>query len=803
MFCNRSQMPTLHKICRYFIILLALCCFGAVSAQNITSNIEGTVIDKQSMQPLIGASVMVVGSDPLIGTTTNVNGEFVLEDVAIGRHTLSFQYLGYNTVVLTRVELNSGKALVLNVAMEEEVVSTMEVTIEAEREKGKAQNELATVSARQLSIEDSKRYAGSLNDVSRMAQNFAGVQGANDTRNDLVIRGNSSLGVLYRLEGVDIPNPNHFALMGSSGGPISILNNNVLANSDFFTGAFPAEYGNAYAGVFDLKMRNGSNKRHEFLGQIGFNGIEAMAEGPFKKGKRASYLINYRYSTLEALKLMGIFFGTLAVPEYQDISFKINFPSAHGQTAIFGLGGISDIEFLDEEKEDDDIFVPGSRNLVYGTRTGALGISHVQLLGKKSNLKAVLSTQYAANNIVNDTLDINGENPFNTYTNQSGRGKQSLGLIFSTKVNSQHFFKIGSYSDRLFFQLDEKFWSRKTVSYFQQADFKGSTFLWQPFANWQYKVTSDITINSGLHGQVLTLNGATAIEPRVGVQWKAGVRHRFSAAFGSHSQLPPIEIYFTKIEEPMGGETEPNRDLGFIKSNHWVLGYDYQLNEHSRIKTELYYQGLRNIPVDAQPGTYSVLNQGANFYFDFPDVLVNEGTGTNYGIEFTLERFLHKGFYYLLTASLFESKYMASDGNTYNTAFNGNYNFTGLLGFETDLGKNSNRASKLTFTSNARFTLNGGQRYTPINLELSRLRGSGVLDDSHTFGERFDDYWRADARFGIKRNGRKVTHELAIELQNITARQNVFTVQYNPEKEVVEELYQLGFLPLAQYRVYF
>ena len=296
------------------------------------------MVDKQSMQPLIGATVVLEGSDPLIGTTTNVNGEFVLKDVPIGRHTISFQYIGYNPLVMTTVELNSGKDLVLNATMEEEVLRTKEVVIEVERERGKAQNQLATVSARQLSIEDSKRYAGSLNDVSRMAQNFAGVQGANDTRNDLVIRGNSSLGVLYRLEGVDIPNPNHFALMGSSGGPISILNNNVLANSDFFTGAFPAEYGNAYAGVFDLKMRNGSNTQHEFLGQIGFNGIEAMAEGPLKKGKRSSYLVNYRYSTLEALKLMGISFGTLAVPQYQDMSFKINLPSKNGQTAIFGLG---------------------------------------------------------------------------------------------------------------------------------------------------------------------------------------------------------------------------------------------------------------------------------------------------------------------------------------------------------------------------------------------------------------------------------------------------------------------------------
>lgn len=793
----------MRKIAFFLISTFSLCLlFSEVNGQVPTSSISGKVIDRHSFQPLIGAAVVIFNTDPFIGGTTNLSGEFTLNKVPIGRHDLKIQYLGYDDVFLTGIELNSGKELVLNIEMEEQVVTAREIVIEAERDRGKAQNELATVSSRQLSIEDSKRYAGSLNDVSRMAQNFAGVQGANDTRNDLVIRGNSSLGVLYRLDGVDIPNPNHFALMGSSGGPISILNNNVLANSDFFTGAFPAEYGNAYAGVFDLKMRNGNNTQHEFLGQIGFNGIEAMAEGPLKKGKRASYLVNYRYSTLEALKLLGISFGTLAVPQYQDMSFKINLPTTNGQTAIFGLGGISDITFLDEEKEDDDIFVQGSRNLLYGTQTGAIGISHTQLLGKSSHLKAVLSTQYAANNIVNDTLDVNGQNPFNTYTNESGRGKQSLGLIFSKKFSSRHFVKAGAYTDRLFFQLDEKFWSTEAQSYFQQADFNGATYLIQPFAHWQFKVTPKLTFNSGLHGQYFAFNGATALEPRIGALWKVNPRHSFSAAYGSHSQLPPIEIYFTKSEGPLG-QVLQNKNLGFIKSNHLVVGYDFKLNPNTRIKTEVYHQALGNIPVDAQPGTYSVLNQGANFYFDYPEVLVNEGTGTNYGIEFTLERFLHKGFYYLLTASLFESKYVASDGNTYNTAFNGNYNFTGLVGFEQDLRTGKSEESKLTFTSNARFTLNGGQRYTPFNVPLSQLVGTGVFDQSRTFAERFEDYWRADARFGIKRNGHKVTHELAIELQNITARQNIFTIQYNPEKEVVEELYQLGFLPLAQYRVYF
>ena len=222
--------------------------------------------------------------------------------------------------------------------------------------KGELVNKMATVSARSFSVEESNRFAGSKNDVARMAQNFAGVQGADDSRNDIIIRGNSPSGVLFRMEGIDIPNPNHFARFGTTGGPISMLNNNVLSNSDFLTGAFPAEYGNAIAGVFDLKMRPGNNEDHEFMFQFGFNGLELMAEGPISKKRKSSYLVNYRYSTLQLFKYMGINFGSTAVPNYQDASFKLNFPSKRGLTSVFGMGGYSTINILAEEADSSDLF---------------------------------------------------------------------------------------------------------------------------------------------------------------------------------------------------------------------------------------------------------------------------------------------------------------------------------------------------------------------------------------------------------------------------------------------------------------
>jgi hypothetical protein len=221
------------------------------------------------------------------------------------------------------IEVNSGKELVLNIPLMERIVTKEEIVVTA-RKKGEVINEMAVLSAQQFSVEETNRYPGSRMDPARMASNFAGVQGSDDSRNDIVVRGNSPLGVVYRVEGIDIPNPSHFAVSGSTGGPVSILNNKILGNSDFFMSAFPAEYGNSTSGVFDLKLRNGNNNQHEFTGQFGLFGTEVLAEGPMGASGNASYLVMGRYSSLALFQKIGVSIGTDAVPIYGDGAFKFN-----------------------------------------------------------------------------------------------------------------------------------------------------------------------------------------------------------------------------------------------------------------------------------------------------------------------------------------------------------------------------------------------------------------------------------------------------------------------------------------------
>ena len=310
------------------LFLLVIFSFSYLNAQQ-TQTIRGKILDKDTYSPIIGATVIVITeTEKMLGASTDLDGNYRIEGVSLGRHEVKISYIGYYEQIIP-VIVNIGKEIILDVKIEEAFTSIDVVEVTAD-ENGGVKNDMALASVTSFSVEETDKYAGSRGDPARMASNFAGVQGADDSRNDIIVRGNSPLGVLWRVEGIDIPNPNHFAIAGTSGGPVSILNNKMMANSDFFTAAFPAEYGNSTAGIFDLKFRNGNNEKHEFTGQFGFLGTEIMAEGPLNKKTGSSYLIAYRYSTLAIFGGLGINVGTDAIPSYQDLSFKLNFPQKTG-----------------------------------------------------------------------------------------------------------------------------------------------------------------------------------------------------------------------------------------------------------------------------------------------------------------------------------------------------------------------------------------------------------------------------------------------------------------------------------------
>jgi hypothetical protein len=319
-----TQIKKHKKSLILFNFLLLLATFSYAQS---TQTVRGRVLDEVTKTPLIGVNITVLGTETLLGSATDVDGFYRISNVPLGRQTLKVSYIGYEEQIIPNVIVTAGKEVILNFSLTEQVNQLNEIVVTANTKEDKTatNNDLAVVSARSFNVDDTKRYAGALGDPSRMAANFAGVVGGNDSRNDIVVRGNSPIGMLWQLEGLNIPNPNHFGALVSTGGPVSILNNNNLDKSDFITSAFPSQYGNATAGVFDIRMREGNNEQYEYTAQVGFGGFELGAEGPLKKNSKSSFIANYRYSTLGVFNALGIDFGTGSnVPLYQDLNYKLS-----------------------------------------------------------------------------------------------------------------------------------------------------------------------------------------------------------------------------------------------------------------------------------------------------------------------------------------------------------------------------------------------------------------------------------------------------------------------------------------------
>lgn len=783
----------------YFLILLTT--VTVYNAQELTQTIRGTIIDKQTQSILPGAIISIINTNPIIATTTDEDGKFRLENIPLGRKQLKISLLSYKEKSQT-VVLSSGKETVLNIELEESAIQGQEVVISAEIDKTKTNNKMATVSSRVFSTEEANRYAGSRGDPARMAANFAGVSGANDSRNDIIIRGNSPLGILWRLNGLDIPNPNHFGSMGSSGGPISILNNNTLDNSDFMTGAFPADYGNATAGVFDLKMRTGNNEKHEFLGMVGFNGFELGTEGPFsKKKKNSSYMVNYRYSTLSVFKAIGLDYGAgSAVPQYQDLTFKIDLPTKKaGKFVIWGIGGLSYAELLQsQQSKDNNLYGYSGRNTYFRSNVGATGISHTYLINSSSYIKTNIGASGQYNYIAADRIDTsmhpNTIRP--EYRNTAYTIKYSGNFTYNKKFNSRNFINAGAYVDLYNTNYVDSIDTYGT-GFVTLRNYKGNSLLTRLFIQWKHHFTEKFYINAGVSYQYLTLNNSQSPEPRLGLKYELTKKQSVSFGAGLHSQVQPLYVYFASANIGGGKVQETNRNLDFTKAAHAVIAYDVNLFNSIRLKTEVYYQYLYHVPVKTRSDYFSTANLGADFNSPNIDSLTSKGTGENYGVELTLEKFYSKGYYFLATGSFFESKYKGSDGIIRNTAFNGNYVINVLAGKEFKIKE------KHILALDFKFTYAGGKRYVPIDLTSSILTNTEVRDGSVAYNPQYDPYFRIDIKPSYKINTKHFTHEISIDIQNVTKNNNVFQQQYDLNTQTIKTDYQLKFFVIPQYRLTF
>lgn len=795
---NKNKMKQILLVLSFVIAQVSF-------SQNITQTVKGIITDKVSEKPLQGVTVVLLNQK----TQTNANGKYSFTNIATGRVSITFSIVGYKSVSVPEILVTAGKEVIIDIALEQEVKTLNDITITSSRtKKGNANNEFAGASSRSFSTEEITRFAGGRNDPSKLVSNFAGVVSGNDSRNDIVVRGNSPSGVLWRIEGIPSPSPNHYATSGTTGGPISALNTNALKTSDFYTGAFPAEYGNANAAVFDIQLRTGNADKHEKTVQVNlFSGLETMFEGPLSKKKNgASYLVGYRYSFAQIGQSLGLNIGTKAVPKYQDWVYNIQFAKGKaGKLNLFGMGGMSDIDFLGKDTDSTDFYARQDQDAYSTNNFFVLGAKHTIDLSKKTFLRSVLSYSSTKSNYDEYKYDL----PL-TYTYKwktFDYKTQSSTLRFSSFINTKFSAKLSLRNGVLVeaYHNENRVLTRngkpETAPFEVQQDYAGNSTLLQAYSQLRYKPTNDLTIVGGIHEMYYTLSKKNAVEPRFGLNYQINKSNTLLFNYGMHSQMQPIPVYFFQKDMGAGVIDKSNRDLDFTKAHHFVLGYEKRFIKDWRLKAEVYYQYLFNVPVTESASGFSMLNAGADFGFPDKTDLKNTGTGTNYGVELTIEKFLSNGFYVLSSTSVFNSKYKGSDGVERNTSFNYGYAANVLAGKEWKIGKSKKNA----FTFDIKMTTLGGRYATPVDIAASIASNTEKLDETRYNSEQLKGYFRLDTKFGFRINSskRKLSHTFYLDLQNVTNNENIFLRRYNPQKQTIGNVNQIGFFPDILYRLQF
>ncbi len=806
-------------ILAFFAVLLNT----GLLAQQITQTVRGTVIDLDSKNPLIGVEVILDGSNPFKGTVTNEQGVFKLKEVPVGRIILAFSYLGYENLILSNVTVNSGKEVILNVSMQESIVNFEEVVVTAQKNKGEAINEMALLSARSISTEESTRFAIGFNDPGKVASNFAGVTNTQDGSNDLIIRGNAPKYVQWRLEGVQITNPNHFADPNAASGSISSLNNNILATSDFYSGAFAPEFGDVLSGVFDVKLRPGNNEKFEGMFSAGLLGIEAMAEGPLSKNYGGSYLFNYRYSTVGLITDLGLI-DVGGVPTFQDGAFKIVLPTKKiGSFSLFGLAGKSNLTFKDVTPS---LWVtPGNNSYQNNIKEDFLkqahlvnlGVNHILSVSDNSYFKSTIA--YSNEGIKDQVIEKNvlfindndgqflKDSVLSTKPNYLGDLTKSVirtAFTYHLKINAKHKFQLGLKTASFNLNNQQSQLNPVDQERIPLIDFDERINTLRTFFSWKYRLNEKISIVSGLHNMNVLYNNKSTLEPRIAIRTKLNNFNSFYAGYGLHSNMESIQHYFSKIQQTNGTISEPNRDLDLLKAHHFVVGYEKKFGKNNRLSIEAYYQNLYNLPVENNDTSYfATINEGLDFqYLD----LVNEGTGKNYGFEITFEHFFSNNFYFLINGSLFQSKYKSLEGIERNTQYNSEYLFNFLAGKEfTDLGRKENQVLGI----NAKFFFGGGRKIIPL---LRNEDGSLAVDSAQNqfwnyekaYENKIEDLYSLNISASYKWNRSKTTHELFLNIENITNTKGKITEFYDiQEPNSIGYRTQFGLFANLMYRFYF
>jgi len=782
----------LHLLCLFFVLLFLS---RNLDGQIYLQTVKGIILDQESRQPIPEVNLKFTGQASAYSAFTDQNGNFRLK-IPSGRWDLLVSRLGYLSKI-QNVQVGTGKEVVLELTMEAKPFETAEVQISAGKKLWLTPSSGSSV--RTLQSQDAARFAGGYFDPLRMVANFAGVTSGNsDASNEIVVRGNSPRGLLWRLEGLEIPNPNHLSNgVGSNGGAYSMISTNVLADFDFYTGAFPAEYGNALSGIMDLRLRKGNTDKQEFGVQLSVVGAEAAAEGPLGKSTDNSYLFNFRYANFDILKKYGIISiqDLSIIPSSTDWAIKMNF---HGQKLgdleFFSVGGKS--QTGNDPSSNRNEILKGINNDEFLEEDGlaVFGLRHLKnFRDGKTYIRTIVGFTRATENWHEGVMDTSFVHILNKQDWMVSPVLRTSVMV-NRKVNANSSFRAGFEYHRTFADM---FSIRRVSStaFDTLVDQRAQNYYTQAYFQWKYKPADFFELTPALHSTYTSLNKELTFEPRLGLLFQLPDNQSLNVGAGLYSRQEPIPIYYFRVKVGKIRELI-NNDLKTTKAFHLVAGYRKSFPNELKISLEGYYQHLYDVPVSVSASnTFSMVNISDGL----PDNdLNNRGLSDNTGVELTVDKSFFRNYYLLATLSLYDSRYRASNDTWYSTYYNSNFVFNFLAGKEFKAGKY--KQNSLGF--NLRNIARGGYRYTPPDYILSSVKKGIVYNVQQTYGSHLPAFERMDAGVNYRINRKNSAFNFSLDIQNLLNRHNVYKRNFSYAKGAISQSdYKLiGLVPIAGLR---
>jgi hypothetical protein len=749
----------------FFLMLMSVSVSeGFPESGKLSGSIRGRMTDSETGAPLSGGQVMCTGTP--YGAVTDEDGRWTIPSIPVRGYTVRMSYIGYESRFFTDVIVKSNRIAFVDGALSPSAIKGKAVEITAGYFTREDNRSSSTV---RFDYEEIRRAPGSAGDVSRILMSLPSVAKVNDQSNGLIVRGGNPVENAFYIDGIEVPNINHFPDQASSGGPIGMINVDLIKDVVFHSGAFPSVYGDRLSSVMDITFREGNRK--EFDGQLDLNfaGFGGVAEGPLARG-RGSWLISARRSYLD-LVVKAFDVGSTVAPRYGDGQAKAVFDlNRNHSVSLIGFWG-DDHNAPDRETGlENDMQVYGRQDIT----TGTAGLTWRALWGKNAVSRTSLShTRWSFDEDWYETSTARYQ-----VRNRSLERSTVLRNVNHVRFNDGFSLEFGADVKSLTSDYDNGY--QGTTNALGDTvppvrfDKRLAGIKYGLFADAVFRPVSWLTVEAGLRADRFTVNRRGTVSPRVNVSAALGARTTVKAACGMYHQNLPV--LFLAQNESLRRAADP-------RSLHLVAGVDRMVSENTRLTVELYRKSYSRLPADpSQPEL--------NMFDAKPSALTGDltdgGRAESHGVEITLQKRLASKVYGLASATWFRARYRGADGTWRNRDYDNRLAFSAEGGYRPDR----------RWEFSMRWIYAGGVPYTPLDLAASKLLHRIVLDESRVNSVRLPDYHSMNVRFDRRFNFRSTNLIFYLSVWNVYNRKNVAQVFWNDREQKQDVIYQWLILPV-------